>query len=133
MDEIKGNAPRVRPEDLEAEIAAEFYFTANDGVNGARDRLGSYELVCIRHEDTTCQPVLARLTFCTLVLHCGFTVTGQASCVSAENFDAEKGRKIARAKAIEKLWPLLGFRLADKLHAKAHAERVVATIDDADD
>lgn len=60
-------------------------------------------------------PPLERLTICVLVLKNGITVTGQSACVSPENFDAEIGRKIARKNAVEQLWPLLGFRLADKL------------------
>jgi hypothetical protein len=58
---------------------------------------------------------LGLLTFCVLVLRNGFTVTGESACASPENFDAEIGRKIAREKAIEKVWPLLGFRLRDEL------------------
>lgn len=55
------------------------------------------------------------LTFCVLVLRNGFTVTGESACVSPETFDAEIGRKIARQKAVEKIWPLLGFALKQKL------------------
>jgi hypothetical protein len=33
-----------------------------------------------------------------LVLRNGFTVTGESACASPENFDAEIGRKIARAR-----------------------------------
>ena len=46
-----------------------------------------------------------------------FTVTGEGACASPENFNAEIGRKIARQKAIDKVWPLLGFRLRDRLAA----------------
>lgn len=56
------------------------------------------------------------LTFCVLVLRNGFTVTGESACVSPENFDAEIGRKIARQNAMDKIWPLLGFALKQKLH-----------------
>lgn len=61
------------------------------------------------------------LTFCVLVLvlRNGFMVTGESACASPENFDAEVGRKIARANAVNKVWPLLGFRLRDQLHASA--------------
>ena len=118
----KLEAPRVRPEDLEAEISAEAYFTAEEGVLGAyKTHNDVYQTV--RHDDTVFQPVLARLTFCVLMLRNGFTVTGQSACVSAENFDAEIGRKIARKNAIEQLWPLLGFRLADKLLADRYSPR----------
>ena len=58
---------------------------------------------------------LKLLTFCVLVLQNGFTVTGESACASPENFDAEIGRRIARENAVQKIWPLLGFRLRDKL------------------
>jgi hypothetical protein len=55
------------------------------------------------------------LTVCCLTLKNGYTVTGESACASPENFDKEIGRKIARANAREKIWPLLGFRLRDEL------------------
>ena len=60
---------------------------------------------------------LKLLTFCVLVLRNGFTVTGESACASPANFDAEIGRKIARQKAVEKVWPLLGYELRSKLNA----------------
>jgi len=50
-----------------------------------------------------------------LVLTNGFTVVGQSACVSPENFNADIGRKVARDNAVSQLWPLLGFRLADRI------------------
>ena len=35
--------------------------------------------------------------------------------VTSADIEAEIGRKIARQKAVEKVWPLLGFRLRDAL------------------
>ncbi|MDB5814452.1 MAG: hypothetical protein JWN23_1569 [Rhodocyclales bacterium] len=95
-------APRITPDDIERTISREYYFTANDGVvgHGIVNRVGS-----------SLEPVLGLLTFCVLVLVNGFTVTGESACVSAENFDAEIGRKIARKNAVEKIWPLEGYRL----------------------
>ena len=58
---------------------------------------------------------LSLLTFCVLVLKNGFTVTGESACASPENFDAELGRKIARQKAVEKIWPLMGYALKERL------------------
>lgn len=100
-------APRVTPADLEATIASEFYFTAGEGVQGASE-MGTRPA---GYADS-----LNRLTFCVLVLHNGFTVTGESACVSAVNFDAEIGRKVARDNAIDKLWPLMGYALADRIH-----------------
>lgn len=55
------------------------------------------------------------LTVCCLTLKNGFTVTGESACASPKNFNAEIGQKIARENARDKIWPLLGFRLRDRL------------------
>lgn len=110
-------APRVTPGDIEAEISAEFYFTANDAVNSAAKNQGgdfSGPLV-IRRDDTYAEGPLSLLTFCVLLLKNGFTVTGESACASPENFNANIGRSVARENAKEKIWPLLGFRLRDRL------------------
>ncbi|WP_332259054.1 Gp49 family protein [Delftia acidovorans] len=100
-------APRVMPDDIQQEIVGEHYFTAEQGA---------------RHPDAQ-NPLdfgdipgnLGLLTFCVLRLRNGFTVTGESACASPENFDAEIGRRVARENAVQKIWPLLGFRLRDKL------------------
>ena len=98
-------APRVTPADIEANIADEAYFTAFQGARAAghqpqTDRTGM---------------ALCLLTFCVLVLKNGFTVTGESACASPENFDAELGRKIARQNAVQKIWPLMGYALKERL------------------
>lgn len=106
-------APRVTPADIEAEIASEHYFTAADGAR-------TEDFYIEAAENTATQlgfRPLQLLTFCVLVLKNGFTVTGESACASPENFDAEIGRKIARQNAVQKIWPLLGFRLRDRLSA----------------
>lgn len=82
-------APRVKPEDLEAAIASEEYQVFAGST----------------------------LTVCVLTLQNGFTVVGESACASPENFNMELGEKIARQKAKDKLWPLLGYALRDKLAA----------------
>jgi hypothetical protein len=61
---------------------------------------------------------LRLLTFCVLILKNGFTVTGESACASPENFDAEIGRKIARANAVSKVWPLMGYALKNNLQGE---------------
>lgn len=94
-------APRVTPADIEANIVKEVYFTAAEG---AREVRALYPLT-----------PLELLTFCVLVLKNGFTVTGESACASPDNYDAALGRKIARANAINKVWPLMGYELRSKL------------------
>ena len=104
-------AARVTPADIEGNIATEFYFTGAEAVFGAG-------MIAKRHGD---EPVwadgtpLELLTFCVLVLRNGFTVTGESACASPENFDAEIGRKIARQNAAQKIWPLMGYALKERL------------------
>jgi hypothetical protein len=81
-------APRITPDDLDAKITGEMYHV---------------------FPGTT-------LTVCCLTLENGFTVTGQSAAASPENFDAEIGRTIARADAREKIWPLEGYLLRERLH-----------------
>jgi len=108
-------APRVTPADIQANIASEHYFTAAQGVGGAN--------VCADDDDgrtslTTDSP-LHLLTFCVLVLRNGYTVTGHSACASPENFDSAIGRKIARANAVQQIWPLMGYELKQRLQAAA--------------
>lgn len=110
-------APRVTPADIEANIASEHYFTALDGAAA-----GGEDIVRVWHDDKdygTERVPLSLLTFCVLVLRNGFTVTGESACASPENFDAEVGRKVARANAISKVWPLMGYELRSKLAVAA--------------
>ena len=107
-------APRVTIDQIEDEIVDEYYFTAEEGVEGSYRAAGKAR--CPAFE-------LKLLTFCVLVLRNGYVVTGESACASPENFDAELGRKIARQNACAKIWPLLGFRLRDRLHTAAEHAR----------
>lgn len=81
--------PKVIPQDLEDEIVAEQY-TRIPNTNA---------------------------TVCTLTLKNGIIVGGiNHGSVDPGNFNEQIGKDYARKGAIEKMWPLMGFRLADKLH-----------------
>ena len=100
-------APRVTPAALKDEIVSEHYFTAADGARMSPD--GNWPI----HSLNTGS--LGSLTFCVLVLRNGFTATGTSACASPENFDAEIGRKVARQKALEDVWMVMGYELRTKL------------------
>lgn len=110
-------APRVTPDDVKANIASVHYFTAEQGAFGARVdgvvRQGG--VVTLADVPATEGKALELLTFCVLVLRNGFTVTGESACASPENFDAEIGREVARANAVAKIWPLMGYALKERL------------------
>jgi hypothetical protein len=84
-------APRITPEQIDAAIIDEDYHV---------------------FPGTT-------VTIALLKLKNGFTVTGESACASPENFDAELGRKIAKAQARDKIWALMGYALRQKLHEAA--------------
>lgn len=46
----------------------------------------------------------------------GFTVLGSSACVDPDTFDAEVGRQLAFEDAKNKVWELLGFDLATRMH-----------------
>lgn len=108
-------APRVTPADVEAQIVSEHYFTAGMGVLGAAQ--WGADRVEINGGDWSVRSSLDTLTFCVLTLQNGYVVTGEAFCVSPENFDVQIGRRIARENARNKIWPLLGYMLREQLVA----------------
>lgn len=108
-------APRVTPQDIEANIHDRWFFTAWQGAQlaywGNSDPRNPKPV----EGEPDSEGPLSLLTFCVLVLKNGFTVTGESACASPENFDAEIGRKIALENAKQKIWPLMGYALKQKL------------------
>lgn len=100
-------APRVTPDDIEANIAFEHYFLASQAPLSTPDYPKALDL----------------LTFCVLVLHNGFTVTGESYCADAERFDAETGRNEARKDAINKAWPLMVYALKERLYEESRGDK----------
>ena len=82
------DAPRITMEHIESIIVSEQYHV---------------------FENTT-------FTGCLLTLKNGFTVHGESTCVSPENFDEELGRKYSRENAVSKIWILEAYLLKDKLN-----------------
>lgn len=85
----QGQAPRVTMDMVNAQIVGETYTVLPSG----------------------------RVTVCELTLANGFTVRGESAVVFIENNVPQIGREIARENAVNQIWPLLGFRLRDKLAA----------------
>ena len=92
-----GSAPRVTLEQVEAAIVEETYTILPDG----------------------------RTTICQLTLDNGFTVEGSSACVSKENYNVELGNKYSRERAVNEVWKMLGFRLADQIAAEFHGAKAV--------
>ena len=99
-------APRVAPADIEAQIRSEFFFTAEQGVLGESE-MGTKPAAWTNMD---------QITICVLILRNGVKVVGvNEGPVSRENFSADMGRQFARQKAIDQIWPMLGYELRTKL------------------
>lgn len=152
-------APRVTPADIEANIVGEYFFTAEQAVQGFTDAMVDRFLGWKLPEDFSPDagisfkptkpydepgwwpvgtnllhagqakemlqhvvggapvlPGLSQITICVIVLRNGTKVVGvNEGPVSPENFNAELGRSIARQKAIDQIWPMLGYELRSNL------------------
>lgn len=64
-----------------------------------------------------------KLTVAVITLPSNFKVTGEASCVDANNFDKALGEKYALENAVEKLWELEGYLLANDRY-RAEQKRI---------
>ena len=112
-------AARVTPQAIEDAIVAEQYLCPADAL---AERPGSSSCMIKLRDQVpgdlnTVNLSLNLLTICVLVLRNGFTVVGTSACASPENFDLELGRKIARQKAVDQVWPLMGYALRERLAA----------------
>lgn len=103
-------APRVTLADIQAQIEAQFFMTADEAFlgNAAFNHAGHPGV--IKHKQA-----LRLMTLCCLVMRNGFTIIGKSAPASAENFNADLGRKLAYEDAVRQLWPLMGYALKDKL------------------
>lgn len=101
-------------QDIEADVQAK-------GLNAPRIAAGDLDSK-IRSEQYHVFPGTT-MTVCCLILANGYSVIGQSAAVSPENFDAEIGRKIARAEARDKIWTLEGYLLRERLsHVEGPAD-----------
>lgn len=94
-------APRVSLADIEANIAASYFFTGEQAVGNVPIPAGAN---------------LGILTICLLVLANGFTILGKSAPAAPENFDAKLGQKLAYEDAVRQVWPLMGYELRERLH-----------------
>lgn len=94
-------------EQIEAEIQEK-------GLTAPRVELDKLKDLIVKEEFTVLPS--GRTTVCELTLRNGFTVRGDSSVVSRENFNEELGRKISRQKARDQVWPLEAYLLTQRLH-----------------
>lgn len=83
----------------------------------------------VAQSKTTFTNPAGTLTHCVITLPCSYTVTGESACVDPANYDKELGEKYALEQAVEKLWPLEGYLLANDIYRsnqpKSYAARMI--------
>lgn len=55
------------------------------------------------------------LTICRITMQNGTKVIGESACASPERYKKEEGENIAKANALNEIWPRLGYVLKEKL------------------
>lgn len=110
----------ITPEDIEAEIAAEFAFTARQGA----------QLAIMENVDLIQQPrsmdekrALDAVSIHVLILRNGTKIVGiNTGAIDPARHSEEMGRVKAREHAIEQVWPMLGYALRSEIAANAASE-----------
>lgn len=65
------------------------------------------------------------LTICILTLDNGFNVRGESACVNPAMYNQVKGENYAYEDAFSKLWPLMGFLLAEDRYRLTRAVEIL--------
>lgn len=99
---------------LDELIDEEHYFTAADAIGAVGNVSGNAETLSLH-------------TFCVLVMKSGTTITGESCCATPGNFDAERGRAVAKSRAMTKAFELEGYKLASERKSKTDAETAGTT------
>ncbi|QYN79884.1 hypothetical protein [Kosakonia phage Kc283] len=114
-------APRLTPDYIKSMIKSEFFFTAEEGVQGHQ-----FQTMYADEVHGSGLESMGLLTVCVLVLENGFTIVGHSACASPENFNFEIGCDVARENAIEQIWLLEGYRLKQRLFEEAQTKAALA-------
>lgn len=59
---------------------------------------------------------LENVTICILIMKNGFVVTGESAPIDSADYCFEVGRQVAYQRALDKLYPLIGYELKTKLN-----------------
>jgi len=76
-------------------------------LNDIMDKIADTTYVCLPD---------GRTTVCQLTMENGYTVNGFSACADPTEFNKALGEKYAYEDAINKVWPLEGYLLAEKLY-----------------
>lgn len=109
-------APSVKPAEIEAQIAIEYHFNLFEAtVANESGPCGEFAKGLSAKEINTLEARMQCIDQCVLILRNGYVVTGESACASAEIYDRKKGQENARANAVSKIWPFMGYELRSKL------------------
>ena len=70
-----------------------------------------------------------RTTICQITLENGYTVDGHSAVVDIKAFNKALGEKYAYEQAIEKIWPLEGYLVAEGMWRAAQAKATLVDLE----
>lgn len=70
-------------------------------------------------KDKSFHKLTSKLTVCVITLQNGFELIGESSCVDPANYNQQIGEDIAFTNARDKIWPLAGYALKQKLYEES--------------
>lgn len=113
---------KITPDQVQEMIESVYFFTGAEGIAGAHFNHqcnvfgdGGPETKPINEFVESINEAFRILTFCVIVLKNGWTVTGTSSPIDPKAFNPTKGEDCAYDRAIEQIYPLVGFMLKSEL------------------
>ena len=95
-------APKLSGDNLDQAIAAQPYPKVTKASIEAKIAKVDYLVL----PDST-------VTLCNITMKNGYSVRGESACVDPRNFNIEIGKGLAFKQALDKIWPLEGYLLAE--------------------
>lgn len=112
---------KVTTDLIESKIVGKYYFNLGEAVKSTVKDVSSSDLAR-----------MSVVTTCVLVLDNGFTITGKSTCVDPAIYDEALGQKYAYEDAVDKVWELEGYVLANQMKEQAETKAALADFADGD-
>jgi len=111
---------QVTKELIESRIKSKYFFNLGDAVSNVCSVVDSDKIR------------MSLVTKCVLVLENGFVIVGHSACVDPNNYDESIGQSIAYENAVDKIWGLEGYVLANAMAEQAEAADLIASLSEDD-
>lgn len=112
---------KVTEELIESRIVGKYFFNLGEAVNSTCTEVAPKDLAR-----------MSLVTKCVLVLENGYTIVGHSACVDPAIYNEQLGQQYAYKNAIDKIWALEGYVLANQMHEQALNQEMLKGFADGD-